>query len=439
MIPPRPTVPPLAAFTLPPRRVEALPGGARATLIEAGTLPVALIRLSIRTGSADVPADSIWLDRFIHDYLREGTQQRDALEFASALAAIGGRLEVDADEHTTTLGGDVLAEHAPAAVALLTELARGPRFPEEPAERLLTDLRRTLDLAKGQPGWLSHATFRRALYGDQPYGRVIPEPSRFDSFTAQRAAEFWAATTGTRRTHLLLAGRFDAEGVLEAARTGLDGWHAGEAAPGLAVQAHSERTIHLVDRPGAEQSTMQIGIPVIDPTHPDYVALEVTNSLLGGAFSSRITMNIREDKGYTYSPRSSVSTRPGDAYWVETADVTTNVTGPSLHEIFGEIDRLRGEAPSEEELAGVRNYVAGSFVMRQSSPSALLDHLEFLDLHGLDVSYSESYLARVQAVTPEDVRRLAVEQLRPEAMTIALVGDRAQIEEQIAPYGPIKA
>lgn len=438
-LPPRPAVPPLAAFTLPPRRHETLPGGARLTLVEAGAVPLAAIRLVIRAGSVELPAGATWLDRFVVEYLREGTRDRDAAAFAGALAAMGGRLEVDADELSTTLSTEVLAEHAPAAVALLLELARSPRFPAEAAERLLTDLRRTFDMAQAQPGWLAYATMRRALFADQPYGRVMPEAGVIDSFTTARAAEFWERTTGARRAHLMVAGRFAGDEVVEAARRAAEGWTPGTEPAPIAATPQEGRAIHLVDRPGAEQSTLQIGLPVIDPSHVDYVALEVTNALLGGAFASRITMNIREDKGYTYSPRSVISARPRGTYWVEMADVTTAVTGASLHEIFGEIDRLRAEAPPEDELAGVINYVAGSFVLRQSSPSALLDHLEFLDRHGLDGAYSASYLARVQAVTPADVQRLTVQHLRPEAMAIALVGDRAAVEAQVTPYGPILA
>ncbi|MDP2326705.1 MAG: pitrilysin family protein [Dehalococcoidia bacterium] len=438
-LPPRPAVPPLATFVLPPRRMETLPGGARATLIDVGTVPLAAIRLVLGSGSVDLPPDATWLDRFVFDYLREGTEQRDAAAFAAALAAMGGRLEIDSDEQTTTLQTEVLSEHTPAAVALLVELARTPRFPEDAAERLLTDLHRSLDMATAQPSWLAHTAMRKALFGDQPYGRVMPTSEMLDSFTTARAAEFWARTTGARRAHLLLAGRFAADAVLEAAQRSMDGWAPGPEAAPLVVTTRAERAIHLVDRPGSEQSTFQLGLPVIDPGHKDYVALEVTNALLGGAFASRITMNIREDKGYTYSPRSVISTRPQGTYWAEVADVTTAVTGASLREIFGEIDRLRGEAPPEEELTGVRNYVAGSFVIRQSSPAALLDHLEFLDRHGLDASYSASYLERVQAVTPAEVQRLTVEHLRPEAMAVAMVADRAVVEPQVAEFGPILA
>lgn len=437
--PPRPTVPPLESSALPPRQVEALDGGMQVTLVPAGVIPVAAVRLVVRAGSADAPADKTWLDRFVHDYLREGSEARDAEAFASALAAIGGRLDIEGDEHTTTIGAEVPSEHAAAAVTLIAELARTPRFPEGSAARLIEDMERTLDIAGSQPAWLAHAGFRAALYGDHPYGRVMPSAETLAGLTVKDARAFWKRHAGAKGAHLMVSGLFDEHSVLHTARAAFDGWQEGDPGDVPNASERPQRSIRIIDRPGAEQSTLQIGLPVVAPGHEDYVALEVLNSLLGGSFYSRITLNIREDKGYTYSPRSSISSRPGDAYWVEAADVTTNVTGASVKEILGEVDRIRNVPPSGEELAGILNYVAGTFVIRQATPGGILNHLEFLDLHGLDVSYSASYVARVRAVTPAEIQRLAQTYLDPAAMSIVIVGDRAEIESQVAEFGPIEA
>lgn len=435
---PRPEVPPLESSALPARRVETLPGGMKVTLVPAGVIPVAAIRVVVRAGSADVPQGQTWLDRLVHDYLREGTKARDAEAFASALAALGGRLDIEGDEHTTTIGTEVPSEHAPAAVALLAELTRTPRFPADSAKRLVEDLERSLDIAGSQPQWLAHAGFRHALYGDHPYGRVLPTADGIRGLSTEAARSFWYDRVGLANTHLMAAGLFDEDALLEAARQGFDGWSPGTTGTVAPADRQASRSVRIIHRPGAEQSTLQVGRGVPHPGHGDYVAFEVLNALLGGSFYSRITLNIREDKGYTYSPRSSVSSRPGDAYWVEAADVTTNVTGASLREILGEIERLRAEPPSEEELAGIVNYVAGSFVIRQATPGGILNHLEFLDLHGLDTSYSASYVAKVREVTPAEVQRLAQAYLDPAGMPIVIAGDRAAIEEQVAEFGAIE-
>jgi predicted Zn-dependent peptidase len=177
---------------------------------------------------------------------------------------------------------------------------------------------------------------------------------------------------------------------------------------------------------------------VLDPRSPDYLRLLVTNTLLGGYFSSRITTNIREAKGYTYSPRSVVSVRAGAAgYWAETADVTTAVTGAALGEILKEVDRLRAEAPSAAELAAVQSFLAGDFLLRVSSREGLLERLRFVELHGLPPSWLEDFTRAVRAVTPEDVERMAKTFLDPARMTVVVVGDRARVEQQLKPLGPL--
>jgi len=436
---PRPVLPAPPAAKILPRNQQRLANGMRATFVHAGAVPMTSVRLVLRTGSADVPKGQAWLDRFVHEYLREGTEARDASTFADALAGLGGRLTVDADEHTTVLRTEVLAERAPEAIALLAEVARTPRFPAPEADRLRADLSRSLDLALAQPQYVTFATFRSALYGDHPYGRVIPDAAAFAGFDAASARAYWESQIGAQRALLLVAGVFDEAASIAAWRASFEDWAPGAAPASQPPEPARTRSLHLLDRPGAEQSTVYVGRSVPDPTHPDYVPLEVTNSLLGGSFHSRITMNIREAKGYTYSPHAFVSSRPGDAYWVEVADVTTAVTGPAIAEIFAETERLRAEAPSAEELLGIQNYAAGNFVIRQATPGGVLDHLEFLDLHGLDERYSAAYVERVRAVTPEQVRRMAEQYLATDGMTIAIAGDRSAIDAQLEAYGPPSA
>jgi predicted Zn-dependent peptidase len=164
------------------------------------------------------------------------------------------------------------------------------------------------------------------------------------------------------------------------------------------------------------------------------VALRVTDALLGGAFGSRITSNIREQKGYTYSPFSTISAHPGEASWVETADVTTKVTGESLKEIFFEIDRLRKEPPPAEELRGIQNNLAGIFLVQNASRAGVIGQLSFVDQHGLGGDYLSTYVKRVMAVTPREVQRIANEYLTPDKMTLVVVGDVKTVKEQVKPW-----
>ena len=432
-----PEVGALAPFSLPAIERTTVGAGLATALIPSGSIPKTYVRLVLGFGTGSEGPEETWLTRLLGDYLKEGAGDLNSSGLADAVARMGGHLSINVDEDTTTISSSVLSEFAPELIRLLATVAREPRFPESELERLSADLGRRLDLAMSQPGTLAASAFRRALYGDHPYGRLLATSEQIAGFTTDAVRASYEGHAGPQAAHLYVAGMFDRAGVLEAANDAFDGWQGAATATPAAPTTSSARAIHLVNRPGAEQSTLSIGLPVPNPRDDDYVALSVTNSLLGGSFYSRITLNIREDKGYTYSPRSQVVTHPGDAYWVELADVTTNVTGASMHEIFGEIDRLRAEPPDAEELEGIQNYVAGSYVLRHATPGGILDQLEFLDLHGLAEDWAARYTDRVLALTTSDVQRIATDHLRPDDMTIVIVGDAEAIAEEIAPYGEI--
>ncbi len=157
----------------------------------------------------------------------------------------------------------------------------------------------------------------------------------------------------------------------------------------------------------------------------------VTNSLLGGSFGSRITSNIRENKGYTYSPFSSILNRKGSAIWYEQADVTSEHTVDALTEIEREIKRLQTEAPTKEELSGIQNYEAGIFVLQNSTPNGIINQLNFLDLYGLDDSYLNNYVKNIYKVTPETVSQMTRNYIDYNKMTKVMIGDKDSINKQV--------
>src|SRR5215472_1310083 len=248
--------------------------------------------------------------------------------------------------------------------------------------------------------------------------------------------KFYTDNFGAACAHLYVAGRFDPEEMKKAIGKSSGSWASGPVPSTNVPDAKSQHVLDLSDRPGAPQSTLLLGLPVPGPNSPDTIPLEVTNALLGGSFGSRITSNIREQKGYTYSPRSQVSTRYHDAYWAEAADVTTQFTGASLKEILGEITRLQNEAPGETELKGVETYLSGLFVIRNSSRGALIQQLNFVDLQGLSDEYLKNWVQNVNSVTPEQVQGMTKKYIRSNDMAIVVVGDKAKIAEQIVPFQP---
>jgi predicted Zn-dependent peptidase len=194
----------------------------------------------------------------------------------------------------------------------------------------------------------------------------------------------------------------------------------------------------VIDRKEAPQTTVLLGLPTLIPKDKDAVALQVTNSLLGGSFGSRITSNIREDKGYTYSPFSTIQNRKGVSVWYEQADVTSKDTGNSLQEIAKEIRKLQNEVPSRDELEGIQRYMAGTFVLQNSNSTGIVNQLNFLDLHGLDDSYLTDRVKNIYAVTPEKVSQMTKDYFKYEDMTLVLVGDKKLLENQIKQHEAAK-
>jgi predicted Zn-dependent peptidase len=424
-------------FNLPERRSFTLPNGLEVTLVPYGEVPKTTIELMVRAGNVNEGPTEVWLADLTGDLMREGTTTRTAEQIAQQTASMGGALTIQVQMDQTDVAGEVLADHAAEFVRLLADVVKNPRFPESELARLKANRLRQLSIAKTQPQQMALEKFRQVVYGNHPYGRIFPTEQMLQGYTLDQVRGFYQKNFGAARSHLYVAGRFDAGDVERAIRSAFGDWTRGTPSNTPAPSPKSDRAVYVVDRPGAVQSTIYMGLPVADPSSKEYQALRVTDALLGGSFGSRITSNIRENKGYTYSPFSQVSVRPKDAYWAEAADVTTNVTGASLKEIFYEIDRLRKEPPSAEELRGIQNYLAGIFVLQNSSRQGIINQLEFAEVHGLGDDYLGSVVPAVMAVTPADVQRIMQTYLDPAKMTIVVVGDEKQIAEQVAPYGKI--
>lgn len=424
-------------FTLPKRETFTLKNGMRVTLVPYGTVPKVTVRAVVRAGSLNEGANQVWLSSITGAMLKEGTATRSAEQIAQEAARMGGGINVGVGADQTTINGDVLSEFGPELVGLIADVLQRPLLPASELPRLKNDRLRQLTIAKTQPGPIANERFRQILYPNHPYGRLYPTEEMINSFTIEDVQKFYRENYGAARTNLYVAGRFDAAAMRKAITQAFEGWPRGSAHVENIPKPVAARSISLIDRPGAAQSTIYLGLPVIAPGHPDYITFQLMDALLGGSFASRITSNIREAKGYTYSPFSQHSTRYRDAYWVEVADVTTAVTGPSLKEIFYEIERLQKEPPTEEELQGIKNYLAGIFVLQNSSRNGVIQQLSFLDLHGLDESYLTTFVQKVMAVTPRDVQRVAQTYLVSDKMTVVVVGDKSKVAEQVSAFGKV--
>lgn len=430
--PPAPGTP--KSYRVPPRKTAALPNGMKLTMVRYGVVPKVSISLRIETGNIDEGPDEIQLSALTADMLLEGTTTRSAQDISRQAAEMGGTLNAGSTDDNVVVGGEALSENGERFLALVAEVVLRPRFAEADVARLRANRVRDNAIALSQPGQIVREKFRQMVFGDHPYARIFGTEAMVSSYTAEKVRGFHGWNYGARRAHLYVSGVFDPVRMERAVRAAFGGWAAGSPSTRNPPTPVTHRQLELIDRPDAVQSSFRVGLPVIDPTSPDWIRLSVTDAILGGAFGSRITSNIREDKGYTYSPFSFVGAWPRAGVWLEVADVTTNVTGASLKEIFYEIDRLRTEAPPEAELAGIKNNMVGLFTIQNSSRNGLINQLQFVDQYGLGDAYVAGYVKNVLAVTPEQVRAMAVKYLDPSRMTIAVVGDKKTVEPQLEPY-----
>ena len=427
--PPAPGTP--KNFRVPPRRTFALPNGLQVTLVPFGRVPKVAVELEVRTGIIDQGPDDVSLSAVMSDMLLEGTTTRSAQDISRQAAEMGGAVNVTPGSEVVAISGEVLSDRATVFISLLADVTMHPRFDEADLKRTLDKHSRNNAIALSSPGTLAQKRFREIMYGSHPFANVFPPEEMLRGFTTARVKDFHAKNMGARRARLYVSGVFNSRDVEQAIRDAFGGWVEGPAPTQNAPVITAKQQVEVIDRANSVQSSIWMGLPVADPSDPDWVKMNVTDALLGGAFGSRITRNIREDKGYTYSPGSFIWTRKGASMWVETADVTSNVTGASLTEIFKEIDRLRTEAPGEAEVTGIKNNLAGVFTVQNSSRFGLINQLEFVDLHGLGDDYVTNYVKNVLAVTPEEVRATAEKHLDPKKISMAIVGNKKEIEKQL--------
>lgn len=418
-------------FNLPPKEVITLDNGLKLVMVPYGSIPKVTISCKIKTGNINETKDQIWLSDLLGDLMEEGSTTKDAKMLSNLMASMGGNLNISVSSHTTNLNTSVLSDFADKAITTIADVLMNPKWPESELPRLKNDMKRNLSIRLSRPQAQASKDFYATIYPDHPYGRLYPTDSMIDSYSLDDIKTFYNDNFGAKRTIIYVVGKFDKAAVEDAVKDAFSSWTVGPAVNYPIATPATEHKVEIIDRPGAPQSTIMYGLATIDPSNSDFIALDLTNSLLGGSFGSRITSNIREDKGYTYSPRSRLDSNYKSGVWYETADVTSQYTGASVEEINKEIYKLQNEPPSTAELDGIKNYESGLFVLRNSTPGGIINQLDFLDLHNLPDSWLKDKVKNVMAVSPEQVQEMTKKYIKPEDMTLIIVGDKAKIKNQI--------
>ncbi|MFC0206378.1 M16 family metallopeptidase [Novosphingobium soli] len=424
--PPAPGAP--KPFTLPPLTEFTLANGVKVTMAQHGNVPKVTILATVRTGNID-DGENVWLADLTGGLMQKGAGGRNASQLAEAAAGMGGSLALATGVDAVTASIDVLSESGVEAVGLVADVLQRPDLKPEELEKVRADMLRNLMVAKSTPGSIASEAFLGALYPAHPYGRVFPSAEQLSGYTLEQVRGFHSANFGAARTRIYVFGRFEPVAMRAAVEKAFGGWKAGAAPTSLPVPRDAGPKVMLIDRPGAPQSTVWIGKRVSKSGYD--LTFPAASTLLGGYFSSRITRNIREDKGYTYSPSATITRRVQVSDWIEDADITSEATGPAIAEIFKEIRRMQDTLPTDAEVKGIRNYLSGTFALGLSTRYSLAGALSNLDVLGLGAEYLTGYVGRASALTATDFQAAARRELPVDGMSVVVVGPMETVRPQL--------
>jgi zinc protease len=427
---------PARALTIPTPYETTLPNGLQLVVVEDHRLPLVSYRLAFRTGTANDPAELPGLTSMMTDMLNEGTETRSSRQIADEVARIGASLSAGANSDYTTVAASALSMYGEQILGLMADIALHPTFPATELDLLRQNKKQGLIHQRSQAEFLANERLARTLFGQHPYSRVSTTPEVLDAMTRERIVAFHRQMFIPNNAVLVVVGDVGREQLVKRLTETFGQWGKGTAAATEfpAPPVRSSRAIYVVDRPGSAQSNIIIGNAGITRTSNDYFPVVVMHTVLGATASGRLFMNLREAKGYTYGAYSSMDARRSAGWFGSTAEVRTPVTGPSLKEFFYELERIRREPVSEQELNNAKSYLTGVFPIRLETQSGITDQLVQIKMFGLPADYLQTYNARIQAVTARDIQRVAQQYITPDKAAIVIVGDASAIMDQIKPY-----
>ncbi len=391
-------------------------------------IPVATLMLLVRRGAADDPSGKEGLAAITVDMLDEGSGGRSAIQMHEALARIGGQLDSDIGSDASLLTVTILSRFADEALHLLADMVARPSIADADFQRVRQLRLHRLTQLRDMPGAVADRTFVRLLYGNLPYGHTpLGTEQALASLSVDDVRAFHGAAIRPGEATLVAVGAIEHDTIRRVAAEAFAGWD-GAAAPNRLATAGgslpSPARLSVVPRPGAPQSELRIGHVGVARNTPDYHALVATNMVLGGQFVSRINLNLREQKGFTYGARTSFDFRRMPGPFGLQVSVHTAATGQAIEESLAEIAAIRGPRPvTTDELAiGVaaltrgyaRNFETAEQVARAVTQIALYD---------LPDDYFAEFVPRVERITVDEVTRVAAEHLHPDRLTTLIVGD----------------
>jgi zinc protease len=449
--PDRSAEPPPLDRTRPPRTGRApsvrlpdvhrftLSGGLRVIFVQRRGVPVVNLQLLVLGGSAALAPGEAGLASLTASLLDEGSGTRSALEIAGALEQLGATLYCSAGLDANEVELNVVSPRLPETLELLADVLLGATFPEFELDRIRSERLARIVQELDDPRAVATFAFARVLFGEaHPWGSpLLGTAQTLERLCRDDVVRYYEQHVHPGSATLIVAGEADPARLQQLLERTLGPWAARPSSmPALPDPPQvTQPRVHIVDRPDAPQSELRIGRVAVARSTPDYFALTVMNTILGGAFTSRLNSKLREEKGYTYGAGSGFSMRRVPGPFVAQAAVHTPATHEALADVLREIRRMGEEDVEPAELERAKRYVALRLPQRFESVSDITARLSELVLYDLPDDYFASYVDRIMAVTAEDVRSAAERHLDPARMVAVVAGDRQAIEGPLGSLG----
>ena len=432
-----------AAFSPPLPERRRLSNGLEVLVVERRELPAVSFALVLNTGAAGDPVSLPGLASFTTAMIQEGTTSRTSSQIADEMEFMGSQLATATGRESVTLAAETLTRHFPSALEIVADLVQNAAFPEDELDRVrrerLTSLRRMRDDPTAMAG--RHAP-SLILGRESAFGHPLSGTEEsVEAITREDMAGFYGRNYGPVGATLVVVGDVSLAEVAELAEEWLGDWQAadgGNAAPDAPAEeaAPTSTTLYLLDKPGAAQSVIRAGLTSVERRHPDYPALALLNHLFGGQFTARLNMNLREDKGYSYGYRSWFEWHRGLSLFMAGGGVQTAVTREAVEETLRELRDVVGERPvTEAEFEAARAALLRQFPSSFETSWQVLEQLVHAVSFNLPDDYYQTLPAAIEAVTLDDVRRAAAENIDNGRLTLLVVGDREAIEPGLREVG----
>jgi len=440
--PPQSGAPP--TLKLPAIQKRMLSNGLPVWIVEHHGVPVVQVNLVVLSGTGDDPAGKFGIASLTASLLTEGAGSRSALQIADAVDFLGADLSTNAGSDGSAVRLSVPVARLADALPIMADVALRPTFPQAELDRQKLERLTNIIQARDDPPSIGQLGYARVLYGtSHRYGTALAGSAQsIQGFTVEEVRSFYRTAYQPANSAIIAVGDVTPARLIPMLEASFGKWQGAAAPPHatLTVPATpAERTIYIIDKPGAPQSQVRIGWVGVPRSTPDYFPITVMNTVLGGAFSSRLNLNLREKHGYTYGAQSQFDMRLGAGPFVAAAGIQTDKTADALKEFFNELNDILKPVPADE-LTRAKHYVSLRYPLGFETTGDIATRLEQALLYRLPDDYFSTYVPKIEAVTAADVQRVAQKYILPGKFAVVIAGDRAAIEPGIKALnlGPIK-